>query len=48
MAEISKREIKEFLMQGTLTGKLATVRRIKVLTSFRFGSCWMKTITEAE
>jgi PPOX class probable F420-dependent enzyme len=27
MAEMSKKEIKEFLMQGTLTGKLATVKK---------------------
>ncbi len=29
MAEMSKREIKKFLMQGTLTGKLATVKKDK-------------------
>ena len=27
MAEMSKKEIKRFLMQGTLTGKLATVKK---------------------
>ena len=27
MTEMSKREIKRFLMQGTLTGKLATVKK---------------------
>jgi PPOX class probable F420-dependent enzyme len=27
MTEMSKREIKKFLMQGTLTGKLATVKK---------------------
>lgn len=26
MAEMSKKEIRDFLMQGTLTGKLATVK----------------------
>ena len=27
MTEMSKKEIKNFLMQGTLTGKLATVKK---------------------
>ena len=27
MAEMSKKEIRDFLMQGTLTGKLATVKQ---------------------
>jgi nitroimidazol reductase NimA-like FMN-containing flavoprotein (pyridoxamine 5'-phosphate oxidase superfamily) len=27
MTEMSKKEIKKFLMQGTLTGKLATVKK---------------------
>ena len=27
MAEMSKKEIRNFLMQGTLTGKLATVKQ---------------------
>ena len=27
MAEMSKKEIRKFLMQGTFTGKLATVKK---------------------
>jgi hypothetical protein len=38
MTEMSNKEIKKFLMQGTLTGKLATVKK------FQFGLQWTTII----
>jgi hypothetical protein len=37
MTEMSQKEIKKFLMQGTLTGKLVTVKKDEALMSFQFG-----------
>ena len=37
MIEMSKDEISRFLMQGTFTGKLATVKEEEVLMLFQFG-----------
>lgn len=45
MAEMSKKEIRKFLIQGTLTGKLGTVKK-EVHMLFQFGSFWMKAMTK--
>jgi hypothetical protein len=37
MTEMSKAETRRFLMQGTFTGKLATVKEDEVLMLFQFG-----------
>ena len=42
MTEMSKAQIERFLMQGTLTGKLATVKKMEVLMLFQFGLYWIK------
>jgi hypothetical protein len=44
MTEMSKAEIARFVMQGTFTGKLATVRNDGSSDVFQFGLYWMTGI----
>jgi hypothetical protein len=40
MTEMTKKEIEKFLIRGTYTAKLATVKK-EALMWFLFGLCWM-------
>jgi hypothetical protein len=44
MTEMSKTEIGRFLIQGTFTGQLATVKKHGSSHVFRFGLYWMTGI----
>ena len=40
------KEIRKFVMQGTLTGKLTTIKQTEVFMLVRFDSYWMMTIVQ--
>jgi hypothetical protein len=44
MTEMSKAEIGRFLIQGTFTGKIATVKKHGSSHVFQFGLYWMTGI----
>jgi hypothetical protein len=48
MTEMSNEEIVRFVMQGTFTGKLATVRKTEVLMLFQSGLYWIMRIAKEE